>query len=91
MSAPSAGMVRMNGSVLEAYDGNNWNGITKSVSISLDAEAVLLLEWAKEQRANNTRRMERIMNNPALQKAHERIKKAEEDFEILDQIINSEA
>lgn len=92
MSRPSAGMMRMNGSTMEVYDGFTWlslNNTTPSFGLTLDAESAL--DWVKEQKAQQEKRELLIENNPALKIAYDRIKKAEADFEILEKIVEHDA
>ena len=85
-----AGMVRYNPNTqnLEVNDGNCWIELSASyASVDLSYEANDLLNWAREERRKQQLRQERIKKNPALQKAYEAIRRAEENFDMLDTII----
>lgn len=85
-----AGMVRYNPNTqnLEVNDGNCWIEISQShANIDLSYEAEELLKWAREEKHRQELRQERIKKNPALQKAYEAIRRAEENFNMLDTII----
>ena len=45
-----------------------------------------MLDWAREHRNKELARELKIKNNPALQKAYEAIKRAEENFDLLEAI-----
>jgi hypothetical protein len=59
--------------------------------VSLDQETQDLIMWAKAQRQMALNRMTIAQNNPALMKALEKLKKAEDDFELLQRIVTGEA
>ena len=87
--AVGAGMMRYNAntSTLEVNDGNSWKEIQSSyASVDLSHEAQDLLMWAREQKRKQLERETKIRNNPALQKAFEAIKRAEENFDLLEAI-----
>lgn len=85
-----AGMIRWNPSMncMEVNDGNMWKTIDMSyASIELNADAESLLEWARKERDRQWARERKIKDNPALQKAYEAIKRAEENFDLLETIV----
>ena len=85
-----AGMIRYNSNMncMEVNDGNMWKQLGMSyATITLDAEAESLLNWAKEERDRQRLREKRIQENPALKKAYEAILRAEENYDILDRIV----
>ena len=83
-SNPMTGMVRVNGTEMEMFTGSNWQILSTSyATVSLDAETQDLLQWAKAQRTMAMNRLTLAQNNPALLKALEAVKRAEDNFEIL--------
>lgn len=73
---------------MEVYDGNNWIALSMDyVSVGLNGEAESLLDWARQERDRQLRRQALIRDNPALQKAWEAIRRAEENFEILEKFV----
>ena len=89
-----AGMIRYNSNMncMEVNDGNMWKQLGMSyATITLDAEAESLLNWAKEERDRQRLREKRIQENPALKKAYEAILRAEANYDILDRIVGDEA
>jgi hypothetical protein len=89
---PIQGMIRLNNQDIQVFDGSSWLTVGASyASVDLDADTQSLLEWARDERARQNLRAERIRNNPALQKAYEAIQRAEANFDILDKIIADDA
>jgi len=88
---PAMGDVRIVNGQLSCWVGNSWQPIAGSyASIGLSGEAELLLDWAKEQKNKEIQREALIRNNPALQKAYEAIKRAEENFDILEKFVEND-
>jgi hypothetical protein len=81
---PIQGMLRLSGSDMQTFDGHNWISISTSyATVSLDQDTQDLLQWARAQRTMAMNRMTLAQNNPALMKALEAVKRAEDNFEIL--------
>jgi hypothetical protein len=84
---PMQGMIRVWGSEMQVFDGNNWiNMSTSYATVELDQETQDLLQWARAQRTMAMNRLTLAQNNPALMKALEAVKRAEENFELLSTI-----
>lgn len=84
-----AGMVRYNPNMnaMEVNDGVSWKEIGNSfASVGLTHEAEELLDWAREQRNKQLARQHAAEKNPALRKAYEAIRRAEENFDLLESI-----
>lgn len=84
-----AGMVRWNSNMntMEVNDGNSWKNFNMNyATIELTPEAESLLEWARAERDKQSSRERAVRNNPALQKAYEAIKRAEDNFDLLETI-----
>lgn len=85
---PIIGMVRINSGRMEAFDGNNWIGIsTAHPSVSLDQDTQDLLQWARAQQTMSLNRITLAQNNPTLMKALENLKRAEDNFELLSEFV----
>jgi hypothetical protein len=81
---PMQGMIRVNGSNLEVFEGTSWMSMSTSyATVSLDQETQDVIQWARAQRTMALNRMTLAQNNPALMKALEAVKRAEDNFEIL--------
>ena len=87
-SNPVQGMIRVYGSDMQVFDGSAWVQMATSyATVSLDADTQSVIQWAKSQQQMAMRRMELAQNNPALMKALEAIKRAEDNFELLEQFV----
>lgn len=85
---PMQGMIRVWGSDMQVFDGSNWMPMSTSyATVSLDPETQDLLLWAKAQRQMALNRMTLAQNNPALMKALEAVKRAEDNFELLSKFV----
>lgn len=87
---PGVGNMRYNPSNnnIEVYDGNSWQQLMMSyATVKLNYDAESLLDWARVQRDHQMKRQELIDKNPALAKAYEAIKRAEENFDILSKFV----
>ena len=88
-----AGMMRWNPNMncMEVNDGNTWKQLGMAyATVTLDAEAESILNWAKQERDRQRLREKRIQENPALKKAYEAILRAEENYDLLDKIIGDD-
>jgi hypothetical protein len=83
-SNPIQGMIRVNNSDVQVFDGSTWVTMGASyATVELDANTQSLLKWVEAQRTMAFNRMEAVRQNPALSKAFEAIAKAEANFDIL--------
>ena len=81
---PVTGMLRINNTELEVFNGISWQMISSSyATVSLDQEILDVIQWARTQRTMALNRMALAQNNPALMKALEAVKRAEDNFELL--------
>lgn len=91
ITKPMQGMIRVWGSDMQVFDGSNW--ITMSASyatVTLDQEILDVIQWARTQRTLEMNRKTLIENNPALQKAYEAVRRAEENFDFLSKFVEDE-
>ena len=89
---PMQGMLRVSGSDLQAFDGANWITIQSSyATVSLDQDVLDVVQWARAQRTMALNRMTLAQNNPALMKALEAVKRAEDNFELLAKFVEHDA
>ena len=85
---PMTGMIRINNTDMEVFNGSSWQQLpTSYATVSLDQDTQDLLLWAKAQRQMALNRMTLAQNNPALMKALEAIKRAEDNFELLSKFV----
>ena len=83
-SNPMQGMLRLWGNDFQVFDGTAWIQLASSyATVSLDQDTQDLLMWARAQRTMSMNRLTLAQNNPALLKALEAVKRAEDNFELL--------
>jgi hypothetical protein len=81
---PMTGMLRINNTNIEVFNGSSWQMISSSyATVSLDPDTQDLLQWVRTQRTLALNRQTLMKNNPALEKAYEAMKRAEDNFDIL--------
>ena len=89
---PIQGMLRINGTEVEVFNGTGWQTFGASyATVNFDDDTQLLLQWARQERNLQLERERKAQEHPALQNALEAIKRAEDNFNLLDKIANSEA
>jgi len=85
---PIQGMIRVNNTDLEVFNGTAWQSLPSSyATVSLDQDTQDLLQWARAQRTMAMNRLTLAQNNPALMKALEAVKRAEDNFELLSKFV----
>ena len=85
---PMQGMIRVWGNDMQVFDGTSWMTMSTSyATVGLDADSQDLLQWARTQRTLEMNRKTMIQNNPALAKAYQAIKRAEDNFDILSKFV----
>jgi len=84
MANPIQGMIRINGTDLEVFNGTAWQSLPSSyATVSLDQDVLDIVQWARTQRQLELNRATLIANNPALENAYKAILRAEQNFDIL--------
>ena len=87
-SNPLQGMLRINNTNIEVFNGNSWQQLSTSyATVSIDQEVLDVIQWARTQRTMALNRMTLAQNNPALMKALEAVKRAEDNFELLSKFV----
>jgi hypothetical protein len=84
-------MIRVNNQDVEVFNGSTWTIMSTShATVSLDQEILDVIQWARAQRTMAMNRLTLAQNNPALFKALEAVKRAEDNFEILAAFVEHE-
>lgn len=82
------GIMRIRGNDIQYFDNGCWNILSTSyATVRLDPNTESLLKWCEAQRTMALRRTEMAAKNPALMKALEAIKRAEDNYEILEKFV----
>ena len=88
---PMQGMIRVNNSDLEVFTGSSWQMLSTSyATVSIDQEVLDVIQWARTQRTMAMNRLTLAQKNPALMKALEAVKRAEDNFEFLSKFVEDE-
>lgn len=89
---PIQGMLRLSGQDMQVFDGSSWITLSASyANVSLDADTQSVIQWARAQQQMAFRRIELAEKNPALMKALEAIKRAEDNFELLEKFVEHDS
>lgn len=89
---PMTGMMRINGTDIQVFDGSTWMNLSSSyATVELNGDTQSILQWAREQRDKQYKREKLIKDNPALQKAMEAIERAEANFDILAKFVENDS
>lgn len=88
---PMTGILRIHNTDIEVFNGNNWQQLSTShATVSIDQEILDVIQWARTQRTMAMNRLTLAQKNPALFKALEAVKRAEDNFEILAAFVEHE-
>ena len=88
---PIQGMIRINNTDFEVFNGTGWQQLASSyATVSLDQDSLDLLQWARTQRTLERNRATLIENNPALENAYKAILRAEANFDILSKFVEND-
>ena len=81
---PMQGMIRVWGSDMQVYDGNNWVTMSTSyATVGLDYETQSLLSWARSKQKEEIELLELAIKNKAVHTALENVKAAQEQLTII--------
>ena len=88
---PYRGMIRVWGSDMQVFDGNNWMTMSASyATVELNAETQSVLQWARDERDRQLKRQQLVKDNPALQKAMKAIERANANFDIMAKFVEND-
>lgn len=84
-SNPMTGMLRINGTEMEVFNGNSWQILSTSyATVGLDQETQDLLQWARKQRSEELQ-FQALLNqhhHPAVRLAQKNLEEAMESVKI---------
>ena len=88
---PMTGMIRINNTDIEVFNGTSWQQVSTSyATVTLDQDTQDIIQWVRTKRTLEMNRATLIANNPALEKAHEAIVRAEANFDILSKFVQDD-
>ena len=83
-SQPMTGMVRYVSNRLEVYDGGSWLQVGGgSASVSLTAEAIEILDWAKKRMSEESKIKRLAESNPTIADALATFEQAAEKLQVV--------
>lgn len=88
-SNPMQGMLRVNNSDIEVFNGNSWQMIS-TTTVTLNQDILDVIQWARTQRQLEQNRTTLVKNNPSLQKAYDAVVRAEENFDLLSKFVEAQ-
>lgn len=88
---PIQGVLRINGTDTQVFDGTNWMTMNTSyASVGLSPEAEALLDWARKKRDEEFELEALAQTNPTIRDLLETIKQKEEQITIVRTLIKQE-
>ena len=88
---PIQGMIRINNTELEVFNGTGWQQLPSSyATVTLDQDILDIIQWARTQRQLELNRATLIANNPALEIAYQAVLRAEQNFDILSKFVEND-
>jgi hypothetical protein len=83
---PIQGMIRINGTDMQVFDGASWQIINTSyATVELDTETKLLLEWAKKKKAEEELLIILPSDHPAVKAAKQNLNKTKLEIKRLEE------
>jgi len=88
---PLTGMLRINGTEMEVFNGSSWQMLSTSyATVTLDQDILDIIQWARTKRQLEHNRATLIANNPALEIAYRAVLRAEQNFDILSKFVEND-
>jgi hypothetical protein len=82
-SNPMTGMIRINGTELEVFNGSNWQTISTSyATVSLDQDVLDIVQWARKKRQEEDDWYKLASSNEAVRIALEQLEQAKTRLEL---------
>jgi len=83
ISNPMQGMIRVWGTDMQVFDGNNWiNMATSYATVELNDESLSLLKWAREKRDEEMQWQSLAKDNKAVKIALDNLEQARQQLDV---------
>ena len=80
---PMTGMIRVNGTEMEVFNGSSWQQLSTSyATVSLDQDTQDLLQWARKKRDEESKWYSLASSNEAVRIALEQLEQAKTRLEL---------
>lgn len=71
---PMQGMLRINGTDMQVFDGSSWTNLATSyATVGLNDEVESLIQWARQKKADEAKMKDMLDKYPALKKAQDNL------------------
>jgi hypothetical protein len=81
---PMTGMMRINGTEMEVFNGSSWLQLSTSyATVGLDQDVLDIVQWARKKRNEELEYERMAKEHPAVQHAIDAIKKAEKQLDLI--------
>jgi hypothetical protein len=80
---PLQGMLRLNGSNLEVYDGSSWLSVGGFSEVSLSHTAITALDWAQKKMSEESRIKEIAAKNVTVADALAKYEEAQDQLRVV--------
>jgi len=88
---PMQGIIRVNGTDLQVFDGTNWIHMNTSyTSVGLTSDAESLLDWARQKRQEELELVALAESNAAIKDLMDTIKQKQDQLEMVKVLIKKE-
>ena len=80
---PMTGMMRINGTEMEVFNGSSWQMISSSyATVSMDQDALDIVQWARKKRDEESKWYALASSNEAVRIALEQLEQAKTRLEL---------
>ena len=80
---PATGMIRMNGSQCEVYNGSSWIQFGSTAEVSLNGAAISALDWCQKKMAEESKIKELAAKNVTVADALAKYELAQEQLRVV--------
>ncbi len=81
---PMTGMLRINGTEMEVFNGSSWQILSTSyATVGLDQEVLDIIQWARKKRDEEKEMLVLAQTNTAVKNALDAVERAKEQLKII--------
>jgi hypothetical protein len=91
ISNPIQGMLRINGTYIEVFNGTGWQQISSSyATVTLDQDVVDVIQWARKKRNEEQELKKLSEENVAIKDLLEQVKEKQQQIQMVATLIRKE-
>jgi hypothetical protein len=88
---PMMGMIRINMTELEVFNGSTWQQISSSyATVTLDQDVIDVIQWAKTKRSEELELESLAQTNPTIKNLVEQVKIKQDQIKMVQSLIRKE-